>query len=216
MNAPYKTEPINKFKRSKSSSLIRSSLSTNLNSNLNDAPILVNNTDREIISPEQTCSQRDALKAYSDLASSKQLSTSSFVQKVSQQSIQNLKQLEAMCLNEAKNETNLVIKTIKFKDVAPSLSLEPRLANLINNNLKLNLSIENVILKKKRQLPNEESNSFISRLKQNVKRSNYLNLHTNFQLMQMNQVIKKGTHVLNKNFLKLNYNENDFRILPKS
>ena len=211
MNAPYKTESVNTFKRSKSSLTVRSSSISSLNQNHVVAP----RTQRESLASEEDLinATSNSNKYVNDLQKFskpeiKQIATNPIVEK-----------LEKINLNEETKMRHFPFtSSIKFKEIAPTLSLPYRLSNLANSNLKLYISIENESAKRSNVSLNKQENTFITKLKQSFAnhQPNSLNLVENFQLSCTNLAYKKGMNVVDKQLYYLENNQYNIKKMTKA
>jgi hypothetical protein len=211
MNAPYRTEQPNAFKRSKSNSIIRPASSSYQMTPplLPPQPLMNEKISRE----SQQTSNRDNFKTSMDLLSFREPIEKPRI--AAALDVEVLSRIQKLQLVKKQGQVpSNTTKAIKFKEIAPTLSLPLRLSNLINSNLKLNISIENEMRKKETRV-DRPSNPFISRLTQTFTENNNLNLAANSSLVKTIVANKKARTILDKYEFYLNYNKNEFEKLSK-
>lgn len=183
MNAPYQTQPVNMFKRSKSSSVLTKPASPA--------------TSASLLAPTQSLGDKTN-KADVD---PKPRRTS--IVHIDNNPL-NQTEYHTELITEIKQSKRVVKKAIPFKQLASSLSLPPKLANLMNNNLKQGISIESAI-RQARSHPNQ----FINRLEE-IQGANL-----NMDLIKSERALSQFLTLLDEQMIQLNQSTINFKESPK-
>ncbi len=216
MNAPYKTENVNNFKRSKSAANIlrqnNKAETTFHDSNLHESK-------RE--APEQLIQNRESFKSTTNL----QETNESSVFKATKVIDKTSGKFENKPL---KSDFELVkkqkIEYKNFSEIGPTLSLPPRLSNSINNSFKLTISLNKEIDDKRikqQSISSNEPNMFIQKMNQRFQRQagdqqNKTHvLLDNMNVLKSKLAYKKSIELVDRQFFELNYHKDKVKDMSK-